>query len=166
MIGAAALAVHGVTRGTRDLDLFTTARECLDRVTWKPLESAGVAVRVRRGDADDPLAGVARFTMSGSGPVDLVIGKSAWQVGIPDRARPALVAGAQLPVARASDVILLKLYGGGPQDAWDIEQLLAAGDRAALVVEVDAVVTSLPTECRELWRRIHERGGGADRRRT
>jgi hypothetical protein len=26
-------------------------------------------------------------------------------------------------------VILLKLYAGGPQDAWDIEQLLGGPDR-------------------------------------
>ena len=154
VIGAAALAVHGVSRGTRDLDLFTLARECLDSATWAPLEASGVHVRARRGDADDPLAGVVRFTVPGEGPVDLVVGKSAWQAAIPDRARPAFVAGVRLPVARASDIVLLKLYGGGPQDAWDIEQLLAAGDRASLIAEVEAAVATLPTESRELWSRI------------
>jgi hypothetical protein len=158
VIGAAALAVHGVTRGTRDLDLFALARECLDPVTWAPLDGTGITVRVRRGDADDPLAGVVRFTAAGEGPVDLVVGKSPWQTAIAERARPALVAGVRLPVARASDVVLLKLYGGGPQDAWDVEQLLAAGDRAALIAEVDAALVSLPTHCRDLWRRIT--GGG------
>ena len=157
VIGAAALAVHGVTRGTRDLDLFTIARECLDPLTWGPLEADGVTVSVRRGAADDPLAGVVRFTTTGEGPVDLVIGKSAWQAEIPGRARPARVAGAELPVARAGDVILLKLYGGGPQDAWDIEQLLAAGDRSTLIAEVDAAIATLPLHARDLWRRISRR---------
>jgi hypothetical protein len=155
VIGAAALAVHGVSRGTRDLDLFTLARECLDSVTWESLEGSGATVRVQRGDVDDPLAGVVRFTMSGEGPVDLVIGKSPWQAEILGRTRRARVAGIDLPVARASDIVLLKLYGGGPQDAWDIEQLLGAGDRAALVAEVEAVISALPAESRELWSRIN-----------
>ena len=146
--------MHGVSRGTRDLDLFTLVRECLDPLIWGPLEASGVTVSARRGDADDPLAGVVRFTMPGDGPVDLVVGKSAWQAAIPERARWALVAGVRVPVARASDVVLLKLYGGGPQDAWDIEQLLAAGDRAALTAEVEAAIASLPPESRDLWTRI------------
>ena len=149
--------MHGVSRGTRDLDLFTLARECLDSVSWAPLETAGVTVRIRRGDADDPLLGVVRFTMPGEEPVDLVIGKSSWQAAIPSRARRSRVAGVELPVARASDIVLLKLYGGGPQDAWDIEQLLDAGDRAAIVAEVEAAIASLPAESRELWGRISRR---------
>jgi len=86
--------------------------------------------------------------------VDLVVGKSAWQAAIPGRAGRARIDNVELPVARASDIILLKLYGGGPQDAWDIEQLLDAGDRASLVAEVEAAVVSLPAESREFWRRI------------
>jgi hypothetical protein len=154
VIGAAALAVHGVTRGTRDLDLFALAPECLEPGTWRALAAAGVTVGIRRGDADDPLAGVVRFTVAREGPVDLVVGKSPWQAAIPDRAGPAVVAGVRVPVARASDIVLLKLYGGGPQDAWDIAQLLNAGDREALLAEVDAAVTALPAESRDLWARL------------
>ena len=157
VIGAAALAVHGVSRGTRDLDLFALDRVCLDAAIWAPLEAGGTAVRVRRGDTDDPLAGVVRFTMSGEQPVDLVVGKSAWHAAILSRTRVGFVAGVQLPVARASDIVLLKLYGGGPQDAWDIEQLLAAGDRSTLIAEVEASIVSLPPESRELWRQISRR---------
>ena len=157
VIGAAALAVHGVSRGTRDLDLFTLARECLDSITWESLEANDVTVHVHRGDADDPLAGVVRFTAPGEGPVDLVVGKSRWQAPIPGRARRARVDNVELPVARASDLVLLKLYGGGPQDTWDIEQLLNAGDRAALVAEVEAAIAALPAESRELWSRITRR---------
>jgi len=131
--------VHGVSRGTRDLDLFTLAHECLDPVNWAPLEAIGVTVRVRRGDTDDPLAG-----------------KSPWQAAISNRARPAFVAGVRLPVATARDLVLLKLYGGGPQDAWDIEQLLTAGDRGTLIAEVEGTIASLPPESRDLWRRISQ----------
>jgi hypothetical protein len=54
-------------------------------------------------------------------------------------------------------LILLKLYAGGPQDAWDIAQLLGGEDRGALVAAVDALVTLLPDDARSLWRTIARR---------
>jgi hypothetical protein len=46
------------------------------------------------------------------------------------------------------------LYAGGPQDAWDIAQLLAAGDRERLYTEVEQYLGDLPTPAVRLWRRI------------
>lgn len=153
LIGAAAMAVHGISRSTRDLDLFTLAPEGLEPSTWAPLAAAGIETRLRRGDTDDPLAGVARFTAGDEDPVDLIVGKSRWQAGIADRAQEAAVEGTRLPVAGAADLIALKLYAGGPQDAWDIEQLLGAAG-AALAAEVERLVPDLPEDARALWARI------------
>lgn len=61
-----------------------------------------------------------------------------------------------LPVVSAADLVLLKLYAGGALDAWDIEQLLAAGDRDRLVSVVDGAVAALPPSARELWQRLRE----------
>jgi hypothetical protein len=157
VIGAAAMAVHGVTRSTRDLDLFTVQADVLRPETWQRLQQAHVDVRVERGDADDPLAGVVRLGAPDEHPIDVIAGKSPWQTGIVQRSRPALIEGANVPVAAPADLILLKLYAGGAQDAWDIEQLLAGPDRAALTGEVDATIGALPVESRRLWERI--RGG-------
>ena len=46
------------------------------------------------------------------------------------------------------------LYAGGLQDAWDVEQLLAAGDRAALTAEVERALVELLSSCKETWQRI------------
>ena len=89
VVGAAAMAVHGVSRSTRDLDLLALAPECLDAATWEPLRASAIAARIRRGDADDPLAGVVRFTASGEHPLDLVVGKSRWQETVLARSRDA-----------------------------------------------------------------------------
>ncbi len=62
LIGAAALAIHGVSRSTHDLDLLATEPSCLDPRQWSALSEEGIVVEVRKGDADDPLAGVVRFT--------------------------------------------------------------------------------------------------------
>jgi hypothetical protein len=48
----------------------------------------------------------------------------------------------------------LKLYAGGSRDAWDIEQLLEAGDRAALSAEVEAMLPVSPEDARRLWARV------------
>ena len=55
-----------------------------------------------------------------------------------------------VPVVTTSDLILLKLYAGGPQDLWDIEQLLADAD-GEVRGEVDLRVRALPLECRQQW---------------
>ncbi|MEK7702296.1 MAG: hypothetical protein AAB418_09855 [candidate division NC10 bacterium] len=115
---------------------------------------------MRKGDADDPLAGVVRITAGGEHPLDVVVGKSPWQAAVTAGAREALIEDVRVPVASRVDLILLKLYAGGPQDAWDIQQLLADPDGATLTAQVDASVTALPPEGRSLWARVRGAGRG------
>src|SRR5919106_5895381 len=133
MIGALALAVYGVNRATVDVDLFVTDDSCLKPDLWADLRSQGASVNIRRGDLTDPLAGVVRLGAPGETPLDVVVGKFGWQRRILERAEPS----ADFPVVRAADLILLKLYAGGPQDAWDVQQLLLAPSRDAWVQEVE-----------------------------
>jgi hypothetical protein len=155
LIGAAALALHGVSRSTHDLDLLATDPSCLTPDLWASFESAEVEVEIRKGDLDDPLAGVVRFTAPGDSPVDLVVGKARWQAAALERAENRSFADVELPVLRAADLILLKLYAGGPQDAWDIVQLLAASDEQRLSLEIEPHLAALPAPAVHLWRQIH-----------
>jgi hypothetical protein len=156
VVGAAALAVHGISRATRDLDLLVTDPVCLAESTWTTLRREGVEVTIRRGDPDDPLAGVVRLVADGQSPVDLVVGKTAWQARVLERARSSTVADVVSPVATVADLVLLKLYAAGPQDAWDIAQFLEAGDRSTLVAEIEATLPALPDDSRRLWARVVE----------
>lgn len=61
--------------------------------------------------------------------------------------------GRSVPVARAADLILLKLYAGGGKDAWDITQLLAVLDDS-VITEVDECLADLQQDARDLWQRI------------
>ena len=151
VIGAAALAVHGVSRATADLDLLALDPLCLDPSLWRTLREEGVAVDLRHGDADDPLAGVARLVHEGA-VLDLILGRSAWQRSVLERAQPRRIGEVEVPVATASDLVLLKLYAGGPQDGWDIHQLLDAEPTLAGVVE--PLVAELPRESVAFWQRI------------
>jgi hypothetical protein len=156
LIGAGALAVHGVTRATLDFDLFVLDSSCLRPDFWIGLESQDISAEVRKGDLMDPLAGVARFKSPGEGHVDVVVGKFRWQRGILERAVSRATPEGNLPVVRAADLILLKLFAGGAQDAWDIQQLLEGDDRDDLIAEVEKLLPELPAQAAKLWRRILE----------
>ena len=150
LIGALALSAYGVNRATVDLDLFTTDVSCLAPDLWADLQRRGIAVEVRRGDASDPLAGVVRFQAPGESPIDIVVGKFAWQERVLERAE--LIGGTL--VVRAADLVLLKLYAGGLQDAWDVQQLLARPFREEVIREVESRLSGLPERCRGLWKKV------------
>lgn len=61
------------------------------------------------------------------------------------------------PVVRPSDLILLKLHAGGTQDLWDIQQLLALPNAAAVAAEVEADLQILPVDARERWTLVRHR---------
>ena len=154
-IGASAMAARGVLRATVDVDLLTTDRRVLREVFWKPVREAGWSVEVRTGDPWDPLVGVVTIGEETDRPVDLVVGEAPWQETIVAEGQPGLVAGVEVPIASAAGLVLLKLYAGGPQDRWDIDQLLRqAEDRERLVGEVSERIGGLPVRCRKLWSEI------------
>jgi hypothetical protein len=150
LIGAVAMAAHGVSRSTADLDLLALSPALLSDAFWHPLAASGAVVEVRKGDQDDPLLGVVRIERD-SESVDVVVGRHSWQVGVLARATEGLVFGGALPVVRASDLILLKLFAGGYQDRWDIQQLLSGADSDAIQTEVREQLAALPEECGELF---------------
>ena len=61
LIGAAAMAAHGISRATADVDLLTVDPSVPRDSSWTPLVDAEATVRVTRGDPEDPLAGTARL---------------------------------------------------------------------------------------------------------
>ena len=148
LIGAAALAAHGVARSTYDIDLLTTDARVLDRGLWTALHDQGSTVDIRRGDIDDPLGGVVRIETPRDRPVDIILGKYGWQTRAVERAdRPP--GGA--PVVRPGDLVLLKLYAGGAQDLWDVRELLQLPGHERLIAEVEADLEGHSDAMRGLW---------------
>lgn len=157
LIGAAAMALHGVSRATADIDLFTVDESSLQSALWDELERDGATLRLLKGDSDDPLAGTVRLSVPGDRTVDVVVGRYAWQADIIESAEPMSLDELALKVARPAGLVLLKLYAGGPKDAWDVQSLLESHERANdIKSEVNRSVARLPGECRELWKRILE----------
>ena len=149
LIGAIALAAHGIARATLDLDLLALNFGLLRENAWAELEAKGVTVEIRRGTHDDPLAGVVRATRGEETPVDVVVGKHRFLEDALSRRRTIPVGGRFLPFVDAADLVVLKVFAGGPQDLLDAELLLAGSEGVAIRSAVEARLASLPRALRE-----------------
>jgi len=156
VIGASAMAVYGVSRSTYDVDLMTIDTQALDAATWAVLGSEGIEVDLRYGDVQDPLRGVVRFEAREQRPVDLIVGHGGWQARIFDHAGRAVFEGVELPVVGLVDLILLKIYAGGPQDLWDIRQLLDCDQSNEIQSLVRIALEKLPADLRRTWSKVVE----------
>ena len=148
LIGAAAMVVHGYTRATADMDLLTTSWAVFDPALWDGLRALGVEVEIRRGDDDDPLAGVVLLEQERD-VVDIVVGRGAWQTAMVRQAQ----AGAPVPCVQLPDLVLLKLHAGGVKDRRDIEDLLPLLNETGFAA-VEAGLGHLSEWSRSLWRTI------------
>src|SRR5262249_38796695 len=152
------LAVRGTSRSTADVDLLTVDARVLGKSFWTEFASRGAAVRLLKGDFDDPLAGSIRLSEGGE-IVDVVVGRFDWQREIVDAAGTLSLGARSLPVARPAGLVLLKLHAGGPKDAWDIRSLLdAVDDRTQVASEVERELPRLPREAQQLWSRLRSEG--------
>jgi len=153
LAGGMAVIARGYARFTVDLDLLTTDARVLQPAIWNELREAGIAVDVRKGDFDDPLAGVVRI---GTKPesIDGGVGRWKWEQGVTDRADPLDVARRLIGVPITSDLILLKLSAAGSIDQQHIIRLLAVCRRDRLIGEVNGRISELPLDAQELWTRL------------
>jgi hypothetical protein len=154
LIGAHAMAARGYPRFTVDVDLLTTDMRVLQPDTWASLVSAGAQLDARRGDADDPLGGVAHVLLGDGTDVDVVVAKWKWESDVIERSEVLPMGSSSIRVPRMSDLILLKLAAGGHLDLRDAAALLAIGDRDALVRDVEAHIGTVHPDVRAVWREL------------
>ena len=151
LIGALALAAHGVARATVDVDFMTAERRVLADDFWKGVREHGASVKVRAGDFEDPLAGVV--SIDGDDAVDVVVAKYKWQRDVIERAKSVEMNKWVVNVPSPADLILLKLYAGGYGDLQDIARLISArGDK--LIAEVTSALQNLPPDMRARWEKL------------
>jgi predicted nucleotidyltransferase len=150
------MAVRGVSRATADIDLLTVDTKVLNEELWSELKARGASLRLLRGDIDDPLAGSVRFSVP-EDRIVVVVGRHDWQREIIESAEVLSIGDITLRVARPAGLVLLKLYAGGPKDGWDVRALLESHEAAdAIKMEVDQLVSRLPSECATLWSPLRE----------
>lgn len=161
VIGATALATHGLVRSTADLDLLANDERIITGRAWEEARKGPIGIDVRAGDAMDPLRGVVRIGPSARMPVDIVVITAPWACRIVARAlrvdaRRSFGA-IELPVARLSDIALLKLYAAATDEVEDAELFLRHPTARAVIEEVSAEIGYLPRDCRERWARVEPR---------
>lgn len=154
LIGGHAVALRGHPRMTLDYDFLTTDRRALQPDSWESLKRTGAKVDARRGDLDDPLAGVVHIELSDGTEADIVVGKRKWEQGVIDRAEVVDVGGLRIPVPRTSDLILLKLSAGGALDLQDVIVLLELSSREIVVREVNGRVNDLSPDAVDAWQQL------------
>jgi hypothetical protein len=141
VIGAVALAAHGYSRSTGDLDLATEIDPSMQlRDLAKKAGEQGWTVELTMPDREDSLGGLLTVKGEGFYPVQVVNFHNPFS-SIPNPAREALIGAVELraapglKVVRVEDLVLLKLYAGGLKGLVDVHELLAAHpevDRVAL----------------------------------
>ena len=148
LIGAVALAAHGLVRATLDYDLLVLDVGVLEAEAWTGLARTEAVVEIRKGDSEDPLAGVVRVSREEEAPVDVVVGKRAFLEGVLSRRRELVVRGRPVPVVLGGDLVLLKVFAGGPQDLLDAETILAGDEDGRIRAELESRLTDLPAGLR------------------
>jgi predicted nucleotidyltransferase len=154
LIGGHAVAARGYARSTIDIDLLTTDIRVLAPGVWNDLMGEGAVIDCRRGDDDDPLAGVVHVQLPDETDVDIVVGRWKWEEAIIQRAEPMRIGGVEIRVPLASDLILLKLAAGGILDLRDAAALLAIGDRDKLIEEVQSRLPEVRPDVSATWREV------------
>lgn len=155
MIGGVSLAVHGAPRYSDGLDILVTDTRVLGRTFWVGADIT--PTDIRRGDTEDPLAGVIDFPPEpGKIPVQIIVGKGYAPIVALEtaEANPALPCAVASPLGLA----LLKLEAGGIRDLQDLvaleeAQRILTGWR--LLQALDPHITRLSNNAQEAWKRLH-----------
>ncbi len=123
LVGAYALAVHGLPRATGDLDLWIGTKEENPQRAWRALERFGAPldqITVEDLSTADTVCqiGVEPLRIDVMTSIDGVEFEVAWSARIETE-----VAGITLPVISRSHLVQNKRAAGRPQDVADLARL-------------------------------------------
>ncbi len=129
VFGAQAVAVRGAPRATQDVDVTVEVDRRDLAALMKSLEASGLQHRFP-DRADELLAHGAVLPLAApSGmEVDLVVAGSGLEQLALARASVVSVEGVEVPVAHATDLVIMKILAGRGKDLDDARSLLLAGE--------------------------------------
>lgn len=121
VIGALALAVHGVVRATMDADalLFTNPGRLVN--LEKIFRQAGFNTELRTPEPGDPISGMLVLSDDFGNHVELLGGLHNMDPEIFTRTLEVPFRGEILRVVGREDLIAMKCFAGGPQDIHDAQ---------------------------------------------
>jgi hypothetical protein len=148
VFGAQGAILRGVARLTADVDVTVLLGPVTPDDFVDALHRGGVALRVPRDDAFVAATRVFPLVHVRTGlPVDVVLGGPGLEEDFAGRAEMVDIGGVEVPVATATDLVIMKMIAGRPKDFADVASLLAIdpaivdieGARATLAVVDDAL---------------------------
>jgi len=126
LFGAQAALLYGVARFTADVDVTVQLRGADPKELVRALSAAGFSLRVE-GDAFVEQTRVLPALHTATGiPVDLVLAGPGIEELFLERAEVHDLEGVRVPVARAEDIVVMKILAERPKDIEDVIAILAA----------------------------------------
>jgi len=148
VIGATALAVRGLPRMTRDLDVVVMVDDAA--VAIDALRSAGLRATTPTGTAEDPEPMIVFVDPRTRVEVDLLIAAGDPEVTAIEQASKATVFGTRAPVATLESLLLLYLYSNQPKHLGDFAAIVQS--RRADLARAERTLALMHEEMLARWR--------------
>jgi hypothetical protein len=149
VIGATALAVRGLPRMSRDLDLGVLIDDA--PAAWQALRRAGLRTATPTGTVEDPEPMVVFVDQRTGVEVDLLVAAGDPKATAIDRARRTSVFGVTSPVARLEHLLLMYLYSNQPKHIGDFAAVVQSG--LADLAAAEKALALMHSEMLGEWRR-------------
>ena len=149
VIGATALAVRGLPRMTRDLDVAVLTDNAPK--AWEALKRAALRASTPTGSRDEPEPMVVFVDPKTRVEVDLLVAAGDPEAAIIAEAPSASVFGVRAPVATFEHLLLMYLYSNQPKHIGDFAAIIQSGK--ADLVQVERVLRGMHREILPEWRR-------------
>lgn len=125
VIGAMAASFHGVVRASLDADAILSMTVQSLTPLQNHFKKAGFKTTLRKGNFEDPIAGVLAVSDVHDNRVDLLVGIKGFDPDAFIRAKSASFQGTKLRMIGLEDFIAMKIFAGGVQDASDAQKAIA-----------------------------------------
>lgn len=142
VIGATALAVRGLPRMSRDLEVVVMIDDADAAIA--ALRQAGLRALTPTHDDDEPQPMIVFVDPATDVEVDLLVAAGDPEATVIDQAELATVFGTQAPVASLEHLLLLYLYSNQPKHLGDFASIVQSGR-----VDLESVERTLTVMHRE-----------------
>ena len=151
VVGATALAVRGLPRMTRDLDLVVMVDDAKRAIS--ALEGAKLSPETPVGLPGDPEPMIVFVDRATAVEVDLLVAAGEPEATVCDEAPRASVFGTEAPVATLEHLLLLYLYSNQPKHLGDFAAIVQS-ERADLGLAERKLADMHPEMLAEWKRRV------------
>ena len=168
VFGAQAALIYGAARITADVDVTVRLGKVTPTRLAATLKRHGFALRVKDPSFVRTTRVLPVLHLPTSVPVDLVLAGPGLEDLFLERAVIHDLGGIRVPVARAEDLIVMKILAGRDKDFEDVTAIVAAGELNAKDVSstLAMVETALgQSDLVSLWERLRAGSGKPGRRR-